>query len=51
VLETAYNHLQSLANKISNEDMRNTFLNNVPWHRGITELWEAEQDNKKGNGL
>lgn len=46
VLAAAYNHLQNLADKIPNEDLRKSFLNNIPWHRGIAELWEAEQENK-----
>jgi tetratricopeptide (TPR) repeat protein len=45
VLETAYNHQKKLAGKISNVDWQNSFLNNVPWNRGILEMWEAEQEN------
>lgn len=49
VLETAYHHLQNLADKISDKEMQNSFLVNVPWHRGIIELWEAEQQKKSDN--
>lgn len=47
VLETAHNHLKNLAEKINNEDLRSSFLNNVPWNREILEMWEAEQEKKK----
>jgi len=49
VVETTYNHLQNLAEKIANADWRNSFLNNVPWNREITELWQAEQEKTQGN--
>jgi len=41
VVET---YLQKLAGKISDEDMRSSFLNTVPYNRGIIEMWEAEQE-------
>jgi len=47
VLETAYNHLQNVAGKISDLNMRSSFLSNVPWNRGIIEMWEAEQEENK----
>jgi predicted ATPase len=42
IIETAYNHLQNLANKIKREDYRYSFLNNIPWHKEIIAMWEAE---------
>jgi len=47
IIEKTYNLVQEYAAKIQSEDFRESFLNNVPWHRGIREMWEAEQENKK----
>ncbi len=41
VIETAYSLVQEYAAKIQNVEFRESFLNNVPWNRGIIELWEA----------
>ena len=46
VLDDTYSYLQNLAKKISDEDLRSSFLNNVPWNKGISEMWEAEQEAK-----
>ncbi len=41
ILETAYSLLQDRAVKISDLDMRRTFLENVPYHREILQAWDA----------
>jgi tetratricopeptide (TPR) repeat protein len=45
ILETAHKILLERANKIKNESLRHTFLENVPYHREILVAWEAEQRN------
>jgi predicted ATPase len=49
VLETTFNHLNNLAEKIKSQNLQNSFLNNVPWNRGIIEMWEAKQEKKSKN--
>jgi hypothetical protein len=34
-LSIAYQHLQEMADKIPDAEARRTFLENVPWNRGI----------------
>lgn len=42
-LAGSYNLLQEQAAKITDENIRRSFLQNVPWHREIAQLWEDEQ--------
>ena len=39
-IEVGYGELQAHADRISNAEWRKSFLENVPEHRAITELWE-----------
>ena len=41
ILDSAYRLLQERAAKISDPDMRRTFLENVPYHREILQSWEG----------
>ena len=43
VLELAYVRLQDIANKINDETMRNSYLENVPWNRELVRLWQEQQ--------
>ncbi|MEJ2759700.1 MAG: hypothetical protein P8046_14565 [Anaerolineales bacterium] len=47
VIETAYSLVQEYAAKIESEELRKSFLNNVPWNKKIIDLWEAEQGEKE----
>jgi hypothetical protein len=40
VLATAHSLLQERAAKIEDEEMRRSFLENVPAHRELVEVWE-----------
>lgn len=40
VLSAAYSHLQKLANKIKDEQMRFSYMHNVPSHREIVSAWQ-----------
>lgn len=39
-IEAGYRELQSRAENISNADWRKSFLENVPEHRAIVEMWQ-----------
>ena len=41
LLETTYQQLQTQANKIPDDAIRHTFLQNIPWHRDILEAWQV----------
>lgn len=43
VLATAHATLTEQAAKISDAQMRRSFLENVPYHRAIAEAWAAQQ--------
>jgi predicted ATPase/class 3 adenylate cyclase len=43
VLEQAYNELQARAGRISDEETRRSFLENVVWNRQIVAAWEEAQ--------
>ncbi len=43
VLETAYADMQDIANKIKDDDIRRSFLENVPWNRELVKMWEHQQ--------
>jgi predicted ATPase/class 3 adenylate cyclase len=43
VLERGYAELQERAAKITDEDLRHSFLENVPWRRELVKLWEEQQ--------
>jgi tetratricopeptide (TPR) repeat protein len=43
IIEYAYMQVQEYASKIQNMEYRKSFLNNIPWNKGIIALWEAEQ--------
>jgi predicted ATPase len=43
VLEIAYIQLQERADKIEDEALRHSFLENVPWNREIVRLWGEQQ--------
>jgi tetratricopeptide (TPR) repeat protein len=45
VLEIAYVQLQEIANKIKDEALRRSFLENVPYNRDLVKLWEEQQGN------
>ncbi len=42
ILETAHRLLEERAARISNQDLRNSFLENVPENREIVAAWEAK---------
>jgi DNA-binding SARP family transcriptional activator len=44
ILTTSYNLLQERAAKISDEALRQSFLENVPWHKEIVCLWESREN-------
>jgi hypothetical protein len=43
VLEAAYAEMHEIANKIKNDDLRRSFLENVPYNRELVKLWQAQQ--------
>ncbi len=43
ILESGHALLQERAAKIPEENLRRSFLENVPWHREIVRLWEAQR--------
>ena len=43
LLEKAHTMLQARAARIANEDGRRAYLENVPWHRKIVTLWQAQR--------
>jgi hypothetical protein len=45
VLEKGYAELQERAEKITDEALRRSFLENVPWNRELVKLWEEQQGN------
>jgi predicted ATPase len=45
VLEKGYAELQERANKITDEALRRSFLENVPWNRNLVKLWEEQGGN------
>ncbi len=45
VLARAHCLLQDLAARISDESLRRSFLENLPWHREIVALWQQAQGN------
>jgi predicted ATPase len=42
VLEMAFIHIQEMANKIKDPEMRGSFLENVPYNREIVRLWQEQ---------
>jgi hypothetical protein len=46
ILSKGYQLLQERASKISDEKYRQSYLNNIPWHREILNLWESEHSRK-----
>ena len=42
ILDAAYHQLQERAATIEDEDLRRSYLENVPHHREITALWEKQ---------
>jgi hypothetical protein len=40
VLEEGYQFLQEIAGKMTDEDLRRSFLENVAWHRELVEEYE-----------
>ncbi len=42
ILETAYRQIQERAEKITNEESRRSFRENVPYHREIIRIWEHQ---------
>jgi len=42
-VEAGYRELTARAEKISNAEWRKSFLENVPEHRTIVEMWERMQ--------
>jgi len=45
VLEIAHTKLQDTSEKIEDQAMRRSFLENVPYNRELVKLWEEQQDN------
>jgi predicted ATPase len=45
VLERGHTELQERAEKITDEALRRSFLENVPYNRELVKLWEEQQDN------
>jgi tetratricopeptide (TPR) repeat protein len=45
VLEIAYAELQERAEKITDEALRRSYLENVPWNRELVKLWEEQRSN------
>jgi tetratricopeptide (TPR) repeat protein len=45
VLERGFTELQERAEKITDEALRLSFLENVPWNRELVKLWEEQQQN------
>jgi hypothetical protein len=45
VLQTAMQLLEAQASKINDEHSRRLFIENVPWRRGIEQIWLAKKDN------
>jgi len=43
VLEKGYAELQERAVKITDEELRRSFLENVPWRRELVKLWKEQQ--------
>jgi DNA-binding SARP family transcriptional activator len=43
ILRRAYDQVQNRADKISDEDIRRSFLENNSWHREVVEAWEMYQ--------
>ena len=43
ILHQTYDLLMEYADGIGDETMRNSFLENVPWHREIVAEWEARR--------
>ena len=41
ILTTAYNLLQDQAARIPDQAYRVLFLEHVPWHREVTQAWQA----------
>jgi len=41
LLESAYIQLKEQAGKITDQVLQQSFLENVPWHREIVQLWET----------
>jgi hypothetical protein len=46
ILRAAYHLLQEWAARISDEEMRRSFLENVAAHREIIEAWEIRRQQK-----
>jgi tetratricopeptide (TPR) repeat protein len=44
VLERGHAELQERAEKITDEALRRSFLENVPWNRELVKLWEEQRD-------
>jgi hypothetical protein len=42
-VEAGYRQLMTRAEKISDPDWRRSFIDNIPEHRAIFELWERKQ--------
>jgi predicted ATPase len=45
VLEKGYAELQNRAAKITDEALRRSFLENVPWRQELVKLWEEQANN------
>ena len=43
ILERAHIELQTQANRIDDQALRHTFLENVPWHRELIAAWEKDR--------
>ena len=43
VLQRAYDRLMGIAEKITDPAIRATFLDRVPAHRELTQLWKARE--------
>jgi len=42
ILKNAYSILQDRANHITDEHLRNSFIENIPWRREIMALWQQQ---------
>ena len=47
VLERGYVEMHEQVAKLKDEELKKSFLKNVPWNRELVELWEEQEDKSK----